>query len=220
MDTSDTSSSADQAAFVVALTGGIASGKSTVSRQFAELGVAIIDTDAIARELVEPGQPLLSSVVAAFGQELLDAYGRLKRRKLRDLIFSNKEKRQQLEAMMHPEIAEEARSQIGAIKSGYCILVIPLLAEKGGFSGVDRVLVVDTDPEIQMQRLESRDDASHAEAQAALSAQATREQRLNFADDIIVNSGPEGELIAKVQEMHRFYLFLCDTSSAGEPGQD
>jgi len=204
-------------AFVIALTGGIASGKSTVAGLFADLGIEIIDTGAIARDLVEPGQPLLSSVVAAFGQELLDAYGRLERRKLRDLIFSNKEKRQQLEAMMHPEIAQEARRQIRAIKNGYCMLVIPLLAEKGGFSGVDRVLVVDADTEDQLHRLGSRDDVSPDQAQAALDAQATREQRLSYADDVINNSGSVKDLAAKVQEMHQFYLFLSNPASGENP---
>jgi dephospho-CoA kinase len=206
----------DWPVFVVALTGGIASGKTTVSDLFAELGVPIIDTDLIARDLVEPGQPLLSSIVATFGQELLDAYGRLKRRKLRDLIFNNREKRRQLDALMHPEIAVEARRRIKAVDTGYCILVIPLLKEKDGYAGIDRVLVVDTAPETQIKRLSTRDDVSRAQAESALAAQTTRQQRLEIADDIISNSGLEEELRHKVQDLHQFYLYLCASKSNRE----
>jgi dephospho-CoA kinase len=190
---------------VVALTGGIASGKSTVSGIFRELGVPVVDTDEIARELVEPGQPLLSSVVAAFGQELLDAYGRLKRRKLRNLIFKNKDKRRQLEELLHPRIAEEARDRIARIRSGYCILVIPLLAEKKDFAGLDRVLVVDTDPALQLERLQTRDKSTSQQARNALAAQASREERLAIADDVIKNSGPIEELDSAVRKLHRKY---------------
>ena len=185
----NTSPESQPSVFVVALTGGIASGKTTVSDLFAELGVPVIDADLIARELVEPGQPLLASIVAAFGQELLDAYGRLKRRKLRKLVFGDTEKRLQLESLMHPEIAAEAQFRIGEVKFDYCILVIPLLAEKGGFAGVNRVLLVDTDVETQLERLGARDDVSPAQARAVLELQATREQRHAIADDVIDNSG-------------------------------
>jgi dephospho-CoA kinase len=192
--------------FVVALTGGIASGKTTVSNLFSELGVPIVDTDLIARELVEPGQPLLASIVSAFGHELLDAYGRLKRRKLRAIIFSNSEGREQLDAIMHPQIAAEARDRINQVTSGYCILVIPLLAEKGRYSGVDRILVVDTNIEAQRARLSSRDDVSDEQADAAIAAQASREQRLAIADDVIENSGSKADLKIKVEELHIAYL--------------
>jgi dephospho-CoA kinase len=200
--------------FVVALTGGIASGKSTVSGLFEELGVPVIDTDVIARELVEPGQPLLSSIVATLGQELLDAYGRLKRKKLRNLIFSSRDKRLQLEALMHPAIAEEARRRIGELDGGYCLLVIPLLAEKGGYAGVDRVLVVNVDPAIQIQRLKIRDGASKKQARLILAAQATPEQRLAIADDVIENSGEIAVLREKVQELHRLYSSLSGTAES------
>ena len=113
--------------YVVALTGGIASGKSAVSERFAQLGVPIVDMDIIARELVEPGQALLSSIIAAFGKELLDGLGRLRRHKLRELIFTDPDKREALEALMHPRIAEEARRRIDATDEPYCLLVIPLL---------------------------------------------------------------------------------------------
>ena len=213
MNTAQHDSQAHQGVFVVALTGGIASGKTTVSGLFAELGVTIIDTDIIARALVEPNQPLLASVVAAFGHELLDAYGRLKRRKLRDLIFSSKEKRELLDSLMHPEIAAEARRRINAVKSGYCILVIPLLFEKGGYAGVDRVLVVDASPEVQLERLTTRDSVSRAQAEAALASQAERATRLSIADEIIDNSGTRAQLEDRVLALDRLYLSMCGTDS-------
>ncbi|NND45831.1 MAG: dephospho-CoA kinase [Xanthomonadales bacterium] len=194
--------------FVVALTGGIASGKTTVANLFQKRGVDIVDTDLIARSLVEPGQPMLASVVAAFGQELLDAYGRLKRRKLRDIIFSQEEKREQLEAMMHPQIAVEARRLINRVQSPYCILVIPLLAEKGGFAGVDRVLVVDADADTQLGRLTDRDGVSEEQARHAMGAQVSRERRLSFADDVIRNDGSLAELEAEVDRLHQSYLVM------------
>jgi dephospho-CoA kinase len=207
-DDRDSASTRDTT-FVVALTGGIASGKTLVSTLFSELGVPIIDTDLIARELVEPGQPLLASIVSAFGQELLDAYGRLKRRKLRALIFSNTEKREQLDAIMHPQIAAVARDRINQVRSGYCILVIPLLAEKGKYSGVDRILVVDTDIATQLARLSARDEVSDEQAQAAIAAQASREQRLVIADDVIENTGNKADLKLKVEELNNTYLSYC-----------
>ena len=191
---------------VVALTGGIASGKSTVAELFAKRGVEIIDTDVIARDLVAPGQPMLGSIVQAFGQELVDAYGRLKRRMLRELIFRYPDKRRQLEALMHPEIAAEARRQISEVRTAYCILVIPLLAETGGFAGIDRVLVVDAAPETQLSRLAARDEVSAEEANATLAAQASREQRLAIADDVISNDGSLQDLEARVEQLHQAYL--------------
>ena len=196
--------------YVVALTGGIASGKSAVSRLFEDLGAVIVDTDVIARELVEPGKPLLNSIVSAFGQELIDAYGRLKRRKLRDIIFGNKEKRHQLEAMMHPEIAEEVSNRLSEITDApYCILVVPLLAEKGGYKAANRVLVVDSDRETQIVRVMKRDKIDRDQAMTLLAAQATRDQRLAIADDVIRNEGSLEDLVAEVQGMHEKYLAMA-----------
>ena len=196
--------------FVVALTGGIASGKSAVSELFASLGVEVVDTDVIARELVEPGKPLLNSIVAAFGHELLDAYGRLKRLKLRKMIIRDDEKRAQLEAMMHPEIAVEVSRRLGEIKdSPYCILVVPLLAEKGGYRAADLVLVVDADRELQVERVMKRDNISREQAVASLAIQATRDQRLAIADDIIRNQGTLEDLSLHVQRLHEKYLEMA-----------
>jgi len=196
--------------YVVALTGGIASGKSTVSDLFADLGVPVVDCDLIAHELVEPGQPLLSSIVSAFGRELLDAYGRLKRRKLREMIFASPEARATLEKIMHPRIIEEAERRILALEAPYCLLVIPLLAESGSRGPVDRVLVIDAETETRIRRLMMRDGMDSDGVKAALSAQASREARLALADDIIDNSGDVSSLPARVEALHQKYLSLAD----------
>jgi dephospho-CoA kinase len=196
--------------YVVALTGGIASGKSTVSGLFRELGVPVVDADEIARELVEPGQPLLSSIVGALGQELLDAYGRLKRRKLREMIFSSPQVRAELEAITHPRILEEAERQVFEVTAPYCILVIPLLAEIGGRETVDRVLVVDAETETRVQRVMDRDEMSREEVNAALAAQASQEARLAIADDVLDNSGDLASLPERVAALHRQYLELAE----------
>ncbi|MBT8062416.1 MAG: dephospho-CoA kinase [Xanthomonadales bacterium] len=201
--------------FVVALTGGIASGKSAVSRLFDALGVQVVDTDVIARELVEPGKPLLNSIVTAFGHELIDAYGRLKRRKLRKIIIKDDEKRAQLEALMHPKIAVEVSRRLSEIQdSPYCILVVPLLAEKGGYKAADRVLVVDTDRELQIKRVMERDDVSREQAIASLAIQASREERLAIADDIISNRGSLETLAVEVERLHGKYLVLAERHKA------
>lgn len=206
--------------YVVAMTGGIASGKSTVSDLFGELGVPIVDTDLIARELVEPGQPLLASIVSALGKELLDAYGRLKRRKLREMIFASPETRATLEKIMHPRIIQEAEERILALDVPYCLLVIPLLAESGQRASIDRVLVIDADTESRIQRLMKRDDMSREQVMAALSAQASREMRLAIADDVIDNTGDIGELAAQVATLHQRYLALSTDWQARSPSSD
>lgn len=200
--------------FVVALTGGIASGKSTVSDLFAKLGVPIVDADIIARELVEPGQPLLASIVASLGKELLDAYGRLKRRKLREMIFASPEVRTELERIMHPRIIEEAERRILEVDAPYCILVIPLLAESGARGPVDRVLVIDAESETRIRRLMKRDGMSREQVMAALSAQASRETRLSIADDLIDNSGDPANLPGRVSALHQRYLAMAAARGA------
>jgi dephospho-CoA kinase len=195
--------------FVVVLTGGIAAGKTAVSRLFERLGATVIDTDVIARELVEPGQPLLSSIVGVFGREMLDAYGRLKRKKLREIIFADAEKRARLEAVMHPRIGEEALRRITRVSQPYCLLVIPLLVETDGKSIADRVLVVDADDAVRLRRLMERDGATRAEADAAFAAQAGRQERLEIADDIIDNSGGLASLEAQVATLHKRYLRMA-----------
>ena len=200
---------AEPPTFRVALTGGIASGKTTVANLFAELGVPLIDTDAIARQVVEPGQPALAAVVAAFGTGMLDADGRLDRRRMRERIFSDPTAKRRLEAILHPAIRVEMERQSSAAAGPYQVLVIPLLAEGKRRDHVDRVLLVDVPEELQIQRLTLRDGVTHAQAEASLNAQATRAERLAMADDVVRNTGRVDDLRAAVANLHQKYLALA-----------
>lgn len=192
--------------YTVVLTGGIASGKTAVSDHFASLGAAVIDTDRVARSVVEPGQPALTQVVEAFGEDCLDADGRLDRRRMRDRVFANPAQRRKLEEILHPAIAAEVSRQVAALQSGYCILVIPLFARTTAYDWVDRVLVVDADEETQIRRVMARDAISREQALAILGAQSTRAERLALADDVIINEGSLDELEKQVESLHRIYL--------------
>jgi dephospho-CoA kinase len=193
----------------IGLTGGIASGKSAVADAFARRGAAIVDTDVIAREVVEPGRPALAAVVAAFGAEVLGPDGRLDRRALRRTVFADPEQRRRLEAILHPAIRAEMQRQAAAAAGPYVVIAIPLLVENGLQSQVDRVLVVDCPPEVQLARLLARDGETAEGARAILAAQATRDQRLAVADDVIVNDGSLADLEARVAALHRRYLELA-----------
>ncbi len=189
----------------VGLTGGIASGKTTVSHLFARLGVPIIDTDVIARDVVAPGTPLLQRVDQELGPGLIGADGALQRRQLRERVFSDPDARRRLEALLHPAIRAEVARQSAAATGPYHILVIPLLVEGQGRIPVDRVLVVDCPEDLQIQRLQARDGSSAAQARAMLAAQASRAARLAAADDVIVNDGDPGRLEAAVAALHQKY---------------
>jgi dephospho-CoA kinase len=199
--------------FRVALTGGIASGKSTVADHFAALGVPVIDTDVIAREVVEPGQPALAAITAAFGPEVLDAEGRLDRRRMRAQIFADPDARRRLEAILHPAIRAEMERQSRAAGGAYQVLVIPLLAEGGRRDHVDRVLLVDVPEALQVERLMTRDGVSREQAQASLAAQASRAARLAMADDVVQNTARVDDLRAQVAALHENYLQLAATQS-------
>jgi dephospho-CoA kinase len=195
--------------FRVALTGGIASGKSTVADLFATLGVPVIDTDVIAREVVEPGQPALAAVVQAFGPDVLASDGSLDRRRLRERIFADAGARQRLNAILHPAIRAEMERQSQAAGGEYQVLVIPLLAEGGRRDHVDRVLLVDAPEALQVERLMMRDGVTREQALASLNAQATRAARLAMADDVLHNSGRPHELRDGVAELHGKYRALA-----------
>jgi dephospho-CoA kinase len=202
--------------FRVALTGGIASGKTTVANLFAAHGVPLVDSDLIAREVVEPGQPALAAVVDAFGTAVLGPDGRLDRRRLRETIFSDPTARSRLEAILHPAIrAEMERQAASAVPAGpYVMLVIPLLAEGGRGDRADRVLVVDVPESLQVERLTARDNVSHEQAAAALRAQASRADRLAIADDVVTNTGRLEHLSAQVDALHQRYLKLAREKAA------
>jgi dephospho-CoA kinase len=202
------SSESNHHPFTIALTGGIASGKTMISDEFARLGVPVIDTDIIAHDLVEPGQPALKEIEGVFGSTVIDDTGRLKRPELRSLIFSDPGKREKLESILHPKIRMEAGKAVADVEYDYCILVIPLLAERGTYPNVDRVLVVDVEIETQISRLMARDNSSRNQAEQALTAQASRKQRLSIADDVLENSGSLQQARHKVEALHRKYKKL------------
>ena len=193
----------------IGLTGGIASGKSTVARLFEAHGVPVIDTDQIARDVVEPGQPALVAVVEAFGTGVLAPDGHLDRSALRARVFADAGARQRLEAILHPAIRAELARRSAAAGGPYQVWVIPLLVEGGRLDQVDRVLVVDCPVEMQLERLVARDGGSESSAQAILAAQASREQRLAAADDVIVNDGAEDSLAPQVAALDASYRELA-----------
>lgn len=194
--------------FTVVLTGGIASGKTAVSDGFRRLGVPVIDTDIIARQLVEPGQPALGQIARVFGPGVLDPAGGLDRGKMRRLIFSDREKKDRLEQLLHPLIREEVHRRLDKVSAPYCILVVPLFAESGAYHWVDRVLLVDTGEDEQIRRVMLRDDISEEQAKAILDAQASRAQRAALADDVIDNSGTLRDLEDQIAILHQKYSSL------------
>ena len=193
----------------VALTGGIASGKSSVAVLFAQLGVPVIDMDVLARELVAPGTTLLGQVLARFGERVRAPDGALDRRALRELVFRDADARRELEALLHPVIRARAAELAAAVHAPYLIVVIPLLAESGYASDYERVLVVDCDEPLQRLRLAQRDGGSAELIDAALRAQAPRAARLALATEVIDNDGELAALAPRVRELHARYLELA-----------
>lgn len=191
----------DNAPFRVALTGGIASGKSTVADMFADLGVAIIDTDVVARKVVQPGQPALDEIRERFGNEVIDSAGNLDRRALRKLVFSDENARLDLEAILHPRIGAETRRQADTAPGPYQIIVVPLLVGSPLLRFVDHVVVVDCDEELQVQRVMARDAESAEQARRILAAQASRAARLAIADDIIDNDHGFDKTLRQVRRL-------------------
>jgi dephospho-CoA kinase len=193
----------------IGLTGGIASGKSTVAGLFAALGVPVIDADQIARDVVAPGSALLGRLVAHFGAGVLAAGGELDRRALRERIFAHPAQRAALEALMHPAIMAELRRRADAAGGAYQILSLPLLVEHNLRSSVDRVLLVDCAEALQLQRVQIRDGVTLAQARAVLDAQASRAARLALADDVIVNDGSLDRVRRQVEVLHTRYGTLA-----------
>jgi dephospho-CoA kinase len=199
--------------FTVGLTGGIGSGKTAVADLFARRGIAVIDSDEIAHELTRPGGAAIEPIRAAFGAALIGPDGALDRTAMRKLVFGDTRARQRLEAILHPLIGEESARRSRRATSAYVILVVPLLAEVAADrSRYSRVLVVDCTETQQIDRVKRRSGLSEAETRGILSAQATREQRLAHADDVIDNSGPLGALERQVALLHEKYLTLAARS--------
>lgn len=194
--------------WTLGLTGGIGSGKSAAAQHFIDLGVHVIDADHAARWVVEPGRPALEQIARHFGQGVLQADGQLDRAALRKLIFEVPEQRRWLEALLHPLIAEEIVSHLARAESPYAILVSPLLIESGQSRMTQRILVVDVPQQLQIERTLQRDQISEQQVQAILQAQASREERLCHADDVLVNDRDHAWLRSEVERLHHFYLTL------------
>src|SRR5271163_1703792 len=190
----------------IGLTGGIASGKSTVAQRFVDLGIPVIDADEAARAVVAPGTRGLAEVVKRFGSALIaEKGGELNRRALRDLVFGDPRLRRDLEAILHPLIRAEMERQSARAKGPYLMMAIPLLVEGGSRDHVDRILVVDVDENVQLQRLMARDGGSIEQARAILASQATRAARLSAADDVLSNTGTVTDLRQGVDHLHERY---------------
>lgn len=196
--------------YVVALTGGVASGKSAVARRFESHGVHVYDADVAAREVVAPREPALAEIEFVFGTGVLDADGSLDRRRMRERVFADPDARRKLEAIIHPRVRAWLRRRVGMDRGPYCMLAIPLLFEnQDDYDWVDRVLVVDAPEALQIERLMRRDGVTREAAQRMLEAQSTRAQRVAIADDVILNDGEESALDARVAALHERYLELA-----------
>ncbi|MGA7964609.1 MAG: dephospho-CoA kinase [Gammaproteobacteria bacterium] len=198
--------------FTIGLTGGIASGKSTAARHFADLGACVIDTDELAREVLAPGSDGLRDVVRVFGKDLLSADGTLNRHVLRQRIFDDATARRRLEALTHPRIEVLLRKRLAAVQAPYAIVEVPLLVESDWARTMDRVLVIDCDEDTQIRRLMQRDGETQAAARAALAAQSSRAARLALADDVILNDESPAVLESAVERLHDSYLKLAQRS--------
>jgi dephospho-CoA kinase len=196
--------------FVVGLTGGVGSGKSTVADLFVEQGVALVDTDMIAHQLTAAGGAAMPALIEEFGAQVVTAAGALDRPVMRQLAFADASVRQRLEAILHPMIRQAADRQCLAAVTPYVLLAVPLLVESASYrQRCDRVLVVDCPESLQINRVMARSGLSAAEVGRILGAQASRAQRLAIADDVIINAGGRGILPPRVYELHQAYLALA-----------
>lgn len=197
-------------ALVIGLTGGIASGKTTVANLFRQqFNIDIVDADIVAREVVEPGTPGLNAIIKHFGDDIVREDQMLDRAKLRERIFSNPEEKNWLNNLLHPIIREKMVEDLEQVTSDYALLVVPLLIENKLDSLCDRVLVVDVDPNTQISRTIKRDNVSEEQAKAILASQASRQQRLDIADDVVKNNPDDPELLLQVTDLHEKYLAMC-----------
>ncbi|EKM27717.1 dephospho-CoA kinase [Vibrio harveyi] len=197
-------------AFVIGLTGGIASGKTTVANLFKQqFKIDIVDADIVAREVVEPGTPGLNAIIEHFGTDIVRDDQTLDRAKLREKIFSNPEEKAWVNGLLHPMIREKMIEDLEQVTSDYALLVVPLLVENKLDSLCDRVLVVDVEPQTQISRTVKRDNVSEEQAKAILASQASREQRLALANDVVKNNPDDPDLLLQITDLHEKYLAMC-----------
>ncbi len=205
----------DNSPFIIGLTGGIGSGKSTVAEAFVQLGAALVDTDREAHALTAPGGAAIAAIRTAFGDQVIAADGSLDRPAMRKLVFADATARKRLEAILHPMIGAACEAAIRAAQGPYVLLDVPLLVESGNWlKRVDRVLVVDCDEALQIERVIARSGLSVEQIEAIMQVQATREERRAAADDIIDNSGPPEAAQAAAGRLHQTYLELARAKAA------
>ncbi len=194
---------------LIGLTGGIGSGKTAAANHFESLGIDIVDADLASRAVVEPGQPALESIAEHFGESIITADGGLDRAQLRKLVFTEESERKWLQRLLHPLISEYLAEQIRASTSNYCLLVNPLLLESGQSQWCEKIIVVDTSVETQIQRTMSRDDNNREQVQSIVKAQMSREDRLSAADFVLLNDQGIDELKKNVENFHQELIDLC-----------
>jgi len=193
---------------IVGLTGGIGSGKTLVSDYFKSLDIVVVDADVVSRQVVEPGTEALGKIAEKFDKDILNSDGTLNRRVLRNIIFNNPNEKQWLENLLHPLIGLETARQLQNSQSAYTVFVSPLLIEIGQYKMTNRILVVDAPENLQVSRTVERDDTQAENVQAIMDTQATRQRRLEMADDVILNDGDINSLHKKIDDLHKLYLKL------------
>lgn len=198
---------------IVAMTGGIGAGKSTAIEMFKKHGVPVIDTDVIARKLVDTDREVLEAIIAAFGQNILEKQ-QLDRAKLREIVFNDEQKREKLQTILHPRIHRQVMQTIKSMNAAYCLIVIPLLVESKLDYPHHRVLLIDAEESCQIERAAARDQNSKHLIKKIMDVQASREERKNAADDIIDNSGSLSELQQQVDALHATYLKMAESEGA------
>jgi len=190
----------------IGLTGGIGCGKSTVAQYFRDLGITVIDADAIARELVAPEMEAFAAIYHRFGNDILTKDKQINRKKLREIIFADAEQRAWLENLLHPLILTEINLRKKNANSSYCVLMIPLLLEKNVYHDIDRILVIDADENLQLKRVQQRDNLTAEQVKAILATQIPRQERLKLADDVVQNNGNLTNLEKQITALHQRYL--------------
>jgi dephospho-CoA kinase len=196
--------------YIIGVTGGIGSGKTAVSDRFGERGITVVDADIASRAVVEPGRPALSAIAEHFGDEVISPNGSLDRALLRQKVFADEAERKWLEQLTHPLIRDEIINGLEQATSPYALLVSPLLVESGQSELTQRILVIDVDEAVQLKRTMARDDNPEAQVKAIMAAQASRETRLDYADDVIHNSGSLDDLNQQIEQLHQQYLQLAN----------
>ena len=199
-------------ALTIALTGGIGSGKTSIASIFKNLGVPIIDSDTISKEIILPGKPCFKDIVNEFGEEILTNKGTIDRYKLRDIIFNNDKARIKLENIIHPVVFKNIDTEISLINYPYCLVIIPLLIETKSTEKFDRILVIDALESLQFERIVKRDDISPILIKKIIKTQAKRKERLRYANDIIVNNDTIMNLNKSINTLHKKYLGLSNNN--------